>query len=196
MSNTQNKRPRGPLIVIAAPSGAGKSTFLDKILSESDKLVDLVTYTTREMRVGESEGHPYHFVNQERFFELEKKGFFVEWAKVHTRFYGTPWDQLIEIWDAGKVPIMDVDVQGAEKFREYFGNTGLFVFILPPSMEELKKRLILRHGGEPEDLSVRLESAEKEMRRKGEFEVHVVNDDFDLAYAEFKKEVEAYLKRS
>jgi guanylate kinase len=178
------------LIIIAAPSGAGKSSFVERITKEIDVLFDTVTYTTRPMRLGESEGHPYHFVSRERFRELLDQGFFVESAEVHGNLYGTPLHQLEEAWAAGKVVIMDVDVQGAQTFRKKFPHS-VGIFILPPSLEELKRRIVKRAGGRmPEDLDLRLENAHKELQHAQEFEHQIVNDEFESSYRQFKKIVE------
>src|ERR1700733_9508521 len=129
------------MIIIAAPSGAGKSSFVEKITSEIPRLRDTVTYTTRKMRAGESEGIPYHFVSIEKFEELREKGFFVEFANVHENWYGTPMHQLTDAWNHDEVVIMDVDVQGADTFKRKFPDATT-IFILPPSIDELRRRVI------------------------------------------------------
>src|SRR5262245_13412001 len=105
------------MIVVAAPSGAGKSSFVEKIAKEDSRLVDIITYTTRPMRKGESQGHPYFFISEDDFKKKINDGFFVEWAHVHTRMYGTPYDQLESAWSKGLCVIMDVDVQGTATFK-------------------------------------------------------------------------------
>lgn len=180
------------LIILAAPSGAGKNTFIDKSLEIFPMLRDVTTFTTREMRAGESEGNPYHFVSEKKFKRLIEEDFFVEWAKVHLYYYGTPWDELRWNWARNRAVIMDLDVQGAQTFREKFPQ-ALTVFIKPPSLEVLKDRILKREGCLPKDIDVRMKSAEMEMKRANEFDMQIVNDDFDKAFAEFKAALTKYL---
>lgn len=185
---------RIPMIIVVGPSGVGKSSFVDKITAEIPKIKDVITYTTRAMREGESEGNPYHFISNERFLELRDQGFFVEWAQVHGRLYGTPKQEIHQALKAGIPVIMDVDVQGAATFiKEYPG--CLTLFIHPPSIDELRQRIIKRESQPPRDLDVRLTNAEKELLRADEFEVQLTNDNFDKSYTEFKKIIEDFLKQ-
>jgi guanylate kinase len=183
------------MIIIAAPSGAGKSSFVEKITSEIPRLRDTVTYTTRAMRAGESEGIPYHFVSLEKFNELREKGFFVEYANVHENWYGTPMHQLENAWARNEVIIMDVDVQGADTFKRKFPDATT-IFILPPSVDELRRRVIKRDGKVPDDLEIRMHNAELEIKRCEDFDVQLVNDDFGKSYQEFKKIIEELLSRA
>lgn len=180
------------MVIVIAPSGGGKSTFLEKILAERKELESTVTYTTRPMRKGESEGHPYHFVSMEKFKELREQGFFVEWAEVHGKLYGTPGHQIDDIWKKGKHVIMDVDVQGAFSLCKKYPK-AFTLFILPPSIDELRRRVIAREGKEPADLELRMSNAEKEIALAERFDARLVNDQFDASYARFKKMIEDYL---
>lgn len=180
------------LIILAAPSGAGKSSFVDRICAEEPRLVDTVTYTTRPMRRGESQGKPYHFIDRAEFERRVKENYFVEWAVVHENMYGTPMEQLTEAWKQNKCIIMDVDVQGAATFKAKFPDAAM-VFILPPSMEELRRRIIKRDGENSKDLNLRLKNAESELKKASEFDILITNDKFDVAFAEFKKIVEDLL---
>lgn len=180
------------MIIVAAPSGAGKSSFVDKICGMDPRLVDVITYTTRTMRSGERQGHPYHFISKEDFERKVEEGFFVEWAKVHTNLYGTPWDQLNKAWDGGKCVIMDIDVQGTATFRSKFPDAKT-IFILPPSIDELRRRIAGRDGTLPADMEVRMENAAKEMAQANTFDFQVVNDVFEQSYARFQKIVEELL---
>lgn len=182
------------MIIIAAPSGAGKSSFVERITREIPRLRDTVTYTTRPMRPTESEGNPYHFVTPERFKELRDQGFFVEWAVVHNNLYGTPMHQLEDAWARDEVIIMDIDVQGAATFKRKFPD-AVSIFILPPSIDELRRRVIARDGASAYDLETRMKNAELEISRAGEFDYRIVNDDFDKSYQEFKKIIEDLLAR-
>lgn len=173
------------LIIVAAPSGAGKSSFVERVCREDQRLEDTVTFTTRSMRAGESEGHPYHFVSHQKFEQLVEQNYFVEWAKVHTNMYGTPLEQLEAAWSRNKCIIMDVDIQGASTFRRKYPDARS-IFILPPSISELRRRIILRDKGEPKDLEVRLKNAEIEIKEAKSFDFRLVNDVFETSYAQFK----------
>lgn len=190
---TAHKKSSGCLIIVAAPSGAGKSSFVERICREDARLVDTVTYTTRTPRRGESEGNPYHFVSQARFDELLSQNFFVEWARVHTNLYGTPMHQLMDAWEVNKGVIMDIDIQGWETFKRKFPQAHS-IFILPPSIDELRRRILKRDGKPPSDFDVRMENAAKEMARAHEFDHRIVNDDFEASYLQFKKIVEEILR--
>lgn len=180
------------MIIVAAPSGAGKSSFVEKISAEDPRLHDIITYTTRTMRHHESEGKPYFFITLEEFNKKVKEDFFIEWAQVHTNFYGTSYEQIHLAWARDKCVIMDIDIQGVMTFKEKYPDAKT-VFILPPSIDELRRRVIKRDGAPPPDLDIRMKNAEKEMLKAGEFDVQIVNDDFDRSYAEFKKTVEKWL---
>ena len=184
-----------PLIIVAAPSGAGKSSFVERAVREVRGLRDTVSYTSRAMRAGEAEGQPYHFVSREIFESLRDEGFFVEWAVVHQNLYGTPLGQLSEAWAADLTVIMDIDVQGADTFKRKFPD-AVSIFILPPSIEELRRRVIKRDGRAPDDLELRMANAREEIARAGDFDVQLVNDDFEKSYAQFKKTIEDLLLRA
>lgn len=180
------------MLILIGPSGVGKSTFLSQTLQDYDQFKDTITYTSRPMRKGESEGDPYHFVSEARFLELVDQGFFIEWAKVHDRYYGTPEHQIFDTWDEGKIVIMDVDVQGAKTFKAKFPQ-ALTVFILPPSIDVLRQRVVERDGGVPKDIEVRMKNAQKELAQASDFDLQIVNEEFDSAYAEYRKKIEEHL---
>lgn len=187
-------KTKGELLILVGPSGSGKSSLLDRLLKEySDQLRDTVTYTTRPMRSGESEGNPYHFVQRDQFENLIQQNFFIEWAEVHKNLYGTPFHQLEDAWADQRVVVMDVDVQGAKTFKAKFDHART-VFILPPSIEVLRQRILARSGGEVKDLQLRLDNAQIEMAQVGDFDISLVNDDFEKAYAEMQKIIEGLLK--
>jgi guanylate kinase len=181
------------MIIVAAPSGAGKSSFVERICKEIAALRDTVTCTTRSMRPGESQGFPYHFISRDEFEKKIKEQFFVEWAVVHNNLYGTPAHQIEDAWRDGQCIIMDVDVQGAETFKKKYSEART-IFILPPSIEELRRRVIKREGQTPEDLEVRMKNAEKEISQAHQFEFTLVNDQFESSYLKFKKIVEDLLR--
>lgn len=182
-----------PMVIVVAPSGAGKSSFVERITREIPTLHDTVTYTTRSMRKGESEGHPYHFITETDFRNRLVREFFVEHAVVHGNLYGTSYEDIEKAWEAGKAVIMDVDFQGARTFKSKFP-WAQTVFIMPPSIEELRKRIIGRDGKIPHDLELRLETAKKEIELAPEFDHQLVNDIFEDSYQRFKKIVEDLIK--
>lgn len=180
------------LVILAAPSGAGKSSFIEKICAEKPVLFDTITYTTRAMRKGESQGVPYYFVTEAEFNTKIDGNFFVEWARVHNHLYGTSRVQIEEAWINGRCVIMDVDIQGAKTFKEMYPQSKT-IFILPPSIEELRKRIVKRDGKIPADIEVRMETAKKEMAEAPHYDYRIVNDQFESSYAEFKKIIENLL---
>ncbi|HPI41102.1 MAG TPA: guanylate kinase [Pseudobdellovibrionaceae bacterium] len=191
MKTSENKSIR--MIIVAAPSGAGKSTFLNRIMAEEPRLYDTVTYTTRKMRDGESQGNPYFFVTQDEFERKVNDNYFVEWARVHNNLYGTPMNQLEQAWKNGKCVIMDVDVQGAKTFKSKFPD-AVSVFILPPSIEALRQRILKRNNGKVDDLEVRMKSAEYEMTQTEFFDFQLINDNFEESYLKFKNLIVEILK--
>lgn len=184
---------RRPLVILIGPSGVGKSTFLERLISELRILRDVITYTTRPKRQGESEGNPYHFVTVDRFHQLKSQGFFVEDAEVHGNFYGTPRDQMEAAWSQGLGLIMDVDVQGANNLRQEYPE-ALTIFILPPNIDSLRNRLLSREAKAPRDMDLRLRNAEEELAHAHEFDHQLVNDEVEVAYQRLKKLIEDYLK--
>lgn len=184
--------PKVPLIVVAAPSGAGKTSFVERICREDRRLCDVITCTTRAMRHGESQGHPYFFLSHKEFQSQIAAGAFVEWAHVHTQLYGTRSTELNKIWDEGLTGIMDVDVQGVRTLRARFPQSKS-IFILPPSIEELRQRIIKRDGKPPVDLEVRLSNARKELEEAPLFNAQVLNDEFEASYGRFRKIVDGWL---
>ena len=181
------------MIIVVGPSGVGKSSFVEKLTQEDRRIIDIITYTTRPRREGESEGNPYHFVTKDRFQSLKDEGFFVEWAEVHGRWYGTPRDQIDNAMQNNNPVIMDVDVQGAKTFQQKYPGC-LTLFIHPPSLDELRRRIIQRESKAPADLELRLKNAEIEMARADEFDQHLTNGEFGPSYSQFKKIIEEFLK--
>lgn len=180
------------MIIVAAPSGAGKSSFVERIIKDNIRLVDIVTYTTRGLRKGETDGLQYNFISHDDFQKKISEDFFVEWAKVHTNFYGTSRVSLESAWKEGRTAIMDIDIQGVQTFKAIYPDAKT-LFILPPSIEELRRRIALRDGVMPVDIEVRMANAEKEIKEASKFDYQIVNDNFEQSYAEFKKIVEELL---
>lgn len=178
-------------IVISAPSGCGKTTLIDMLLQEYSDIVYSVSCTTRAPRGEEEDGVDYHFKTVERFEELIAEDAFIEHARVHGNYYGTLREPIESALKEGCSVILDIDVQGAAKVREYVRalpdsdpmKAGYVdIFILPPSMEELRSRLIGRGTDSPEAVEKRLENAEGEIARAGEYMFRVTNDDLGMAY--------------
>jgi len=182
------------MILVAAPSGAGKSSLVDRVVKEIPVLEDVITYTTRAMRHHEVQGHPYHFIAEEDFQTKIQSHFFVEWAKVHTSFYGTSMESLESAWGRNKVVIMDLDIQGVRTFKQKLPEGLKTIFILPPSLEELRRRIVARDKVVPADLEVRMKNAAIEMAESVHFDYKVVNADFEESYNKFKKLIEEILR--
>ena len=178
-------------IVVSAPSGCGKSTLIDMLLQEYPDIVYSISCTTREPRGEEEDGLDYHFLGKERFEELIAGNAFIEYASVHGNYYGTLKSPIEEVLAEGNSMIMDIDVQGAAKVRDYvrsLPNTdpmkvgSVDIFIDPPSMEELRARLEGRGTDAPAVIEKRLANAEGEIQRAGEYMFRVTNDDLGIAY--------------
>jgi guanylate kinase len=182
-----------PLIVVSAPSGAGKSSFCKKALQDFKQLTYSISFTTRPLRDGEVEGDPYHFVDRKKFLELKDQGFFVETAEVFGNLYGTPKNEVERAKRISKFLIMDIDIQGADSFRALFPD-ATYIFILPPSIDELRRRLMFRDKGKTHNLEVRLKKATEEISQAPRFDHQIMNDDFGKAYAQFKKIIEDLVK--
>ena len=173
---------RGLVLVVSAPSGAGKTTLCRKLL-ETDPLISFsVSHTTRPPRPGETHGKDYFFVDQETFEDMIKKGAFLEWAKVYQHYYGTARDQVEEALAQGRDILLDIDVQGAFQVREKLGRDAVLVFILPPSLEELERRLRRRGTEDEETIRRRLSFAREEIARAKDFDYLVLNDALDEAF--------------
>ena len=170
----------GSLFIVAAPSGAGKTTLVRKLL-EKDAAVQLsVSYTTRQPRDGEQHGREYHFVDAAEFRVMRERGDFLEWAEVHGNFYGTSRVWLAEQMNAGRDVLLEIDWQGAQQVRKLFPE-AVGVFILPPSLTELERRLRGRGTDSEEVIARRLTAAVGEMRHVDEFDFAIINNDLDEA---------------
>ena len=171
---------RGLLIVISGPSGAGKGTICKALLEKRDDLFISVSATTRSPRAGEVDGVNYHFLTKEDFIARVEKNDFLEYANVHGNMYGTPKFKVEEMLAEGKNVILEIDIQGALKVKENFSE-GVFIFILPPSMEELKHRIIKRGSETEESLMTRFKNAYQEINYVSKYNYAVVNDEVDTA---------------
>jgi len=170
---------KGLLVVISGPSGAGKGTICKALLSENDFWLS-ISSTTRQPRKGEVDGVNYHFLSKEDFEERISKDDFLEYAEVYGNYYGTPKSKALEAINNGNDVILEIDIQGALKVKESYPE-GVFIFILPPSMEELKQRIINRGSETPESLMTRFKSAYKEINYVSKYNYAVVNDTVEEA---------------
>jgi len=191
----RNKKCRGSLFIVSAPSGAGKTTICKRILETIDNLKSSVSFTTRTPRPGEIDGEDYSFISEKKFRNMIQKGEFVEWAEVHGNLYGTSKKRLEKIIAGGYDVILDIDTQGAEQIKETYGH-GVFIFILPPSMTELRHRLEKRMSNTREDRERRLKQAVKEIRAYSMYDYVIVNDLLKSSLRKFECIVLAERQRS
>lgn len=170
---------RGILIVLSGPSGAGKGTICKALLARGDYWLS-VSATTRNPRIGEVEGKNYYFINKEEFLSKIENDDFLEYAEVYGNYYGTPKSKVLDALDNGKNVILEIDIQGALKVKESYPG-GVFIFILPPSMEELKQRIINRGSETKESLMTRFKAAYQEINFVSKYNYAVVNDTVEEA---------------
>lgn len=189
-------RPSRPLmIVISAPSGAGKSTLCNRLVSEFPKITYSISCTTRNPRGEEKDGVHYFFLSKKEFKERSKNGEFLEYAKVHGNFYGTLEDTVLFAMEDGRHVLLDIDVQGARQIREALARLDprhplrrgfMDIFITPPSLEELERRLRGRSTDGEHVIKKRLDNANDEMGHAEEYTYQIVNDDLEKAYSDLK----------
>ena len=174
----------GKLIVIAAPSGCGKTTIAKAILTKYPAMLFSVSATTRPIRDGEINGKDYFFLTKAEFEERIRIGDLVEWEEIYGNYYGTLKSEIDRALQKGYVMLFDVDVKGALSIRRHFPNDSVLIFINPPSFEVLKKRLEDRNTENPETLKRRLERVPLEMEQGRQFDFQVINDDLQKAINE------------
>jgi guanylate kinase len=180
MSDTLT-RP-GLLLVVSSPSGAGKTTLCHRFVSEFPDIHFSVSYTTRRPRRGEEEGVDYRFVDDAAFDQMIAAGDFAEWAHVHGHRYGTTVAAVREAIEKGKDVLFDIDYQGGRQLKARFSAEAVMVFILPPSLGELERRLRTRATDSPEDIARRLDKAKEELTYYAFYDYLIVNDDLGKAY--------------
>lgn len=173
----------GMLVVVSSPSGGGKGTLIRRVLNSVPKLSYSVSFTTRACREGEVHGQHYFFVSPAKFEKMVLAGEFLEWAHVHSHRYGTSRSQVARELAEGRDIILEIDVQGAANIRQ-LGIDTISVFILPPSFEILRARLIARGSENPADLALRLQNSRGEVEHYREFDYVVINDDAERAAAQ------------
>lgn len=177
------KKRRGRLFVITAPSGAGKSSLIKELLKADAALGLSISYTTRPPRPGEKNGREYHFVDDKTFLAMRERGDFLESAEVHGNRYGTSKKVIRDALDRGQDLLLEIDWQGARQVRRLYPDC-VGVFILPPSVEELERRMRARGQDSEEVIRRRIENAREELAHAGEFNYAIINKDFDTAQRE------------
>jgi guanylate kinase len=183
-------KPRGLLIVVSGPSGAGKGTICKSLLKEYSGIQISVSATTRKPRSGEVDGVNYFFLEKDDFIQKIDRGEFLEHAKVYENYYGTPSEFVMEKINSGEDVLLEIDIQGALQVKEKYSE-GVFVFILPPSMEELKNRIVGRGSETEESLKIRYSSAIDEISFIKDYDYYVINDKIDSATKKLMSIIEA-----
>jgi guanylate kinase len=185
----------GIILIISAPSGAGKTTLCRSLLERFPTMKESVSYTTRAPRAGEVHGEDYYFVSREEFQRMIDADAFAEWAEVHGNLYGTALATIEEARTNGVDLVLDIDCQGACRLKEQIERC-IYVFILPPSMEELRRRLENRSSDLQEVIDLRIERAAGEIREARWYDYIIINDDFETAFAELSAIVVAQSRRT
>lgn len=185
---------KGKLIIFSAPSGAGKTTIVRYLLDKGFNLEFSVSATSRAPRPAEIHGRDYYFLSESDFKERIKKNDFLEWEEVYTGiFYGTLKSEVERIREEGKNVIFDVDVVGGLNIKKYYGNDALAVFVQPPSVDELRNRLKGRSTETGEKIAMRIAKAEHELSFAPQFDIIIVNDELEKAFAEAEKVIARFL---
>lgn len=174
---------KGALIVLSGPSGTGKGTLCSNLLKVVKDLYLSISVTTRTPRAGEKDGIDYLFTSEKDFIKKIKNDEFIEWAKVYNNYYGTPRKYVDKLLNEGKDVILEIDIQGASQVKRKIPD-GIFIFVMPPSMEELKKRIINRGSETKESFNIRINSARKELKASQYYDYVVINDNLEVATSE------------
>ncbi len=180
----------GALFVVSAPSGAGKTTLVRKLMERDPAIRHSISYTTRQPRPGERDGRDYHFIDIQTFLAMRERGEFLEWAEVHGNFYGTSRAWLLAEMRAGRDTLLEIDWQGAQQVRALVPGT-VSIFIVPPSITELERRLRARGQDSEEVIQRRVAAALGELRHVGEFDFVIINNDLQEALEDLVAAVRA-----
>lgn len=181
-----NIERRGVMLVLSSPSGAGKSTIARNLLSEFPQMELSVSVTTRKKRGSEIHGRHYHFIDEREFDRMRSSEGLLEWAEVHGNYYGTPRDPAEQAMREGRDMLFDIDWQGGKQLMEKARADVVSIFILPPSLEELKRRLVRRAEDAPEVIERRLANATEEITHWSEYDYVVINEDLDTAFEQVR----------
>jgi guanylate kinase len=177
---------RGLMLVLSSPSGAGKTTLSRRLLDQDKGVTLSVSVTTRQKRPGEENGRDYYFIDRKRFDAMVEKGDLLEWAEVFDNYYGTPVKPVMDALAAGRDVLFDIDWQGTQQLRDRAPGDLVSVFVLPPSVPELERRLKARAQDDYETIHRRMAKAANEMSHWAEYDYVIVNHDLDQAFAEVK----------
>jgi len=181
MRSDPARRGLGRAFVISSPSGGGKTTVVSRLLRREPWLSRSISVTTRPMRRGERRGRAYHFISPAAFARLRTSGQLLEWAKVHGAYYGTPIEPIRAALARGRSVVLSIDVQGARQVRRAIGKQAVLIFLLPPSLEELRERLVRRKTETAAAIRRRLAIARRELAAATRYDHRVVNDRLDIA---------------
>ena len=190
-SSQQRRLGKGRVFVLSSPSGGGKTTVVEQLRRQTPGLVRSVSVTTRAPRRGERQGRDYRFVTPQGFRRLVRSGELLEWAKVHDAYYATPKRPVLRALARGQNVILSIDVQGARQVRRGLGGRAVLIFLLPPSLEDLRRRLVHRSTEAPPAIRRRLAAAKRELACAAWYHHVVINDRLDQAVAEVKAIVRA-----
>lgn len=185
----------GLILILSAPSGAGKTSLCRELFKTFPDIKESISYTTRLPRPGEVDGEAYHFVSEDEFNRMVAEDAFAEWATVHGNMYGTALKTLEEGYKNGVNLVLDIDCQGALKLKEHFEG-GIYVFILPPSMDELRRRLESRSSDEQEVIERRIARASDEIKESRWYDYIIINDNFEVASRELAAIITAHRRKT
>jgi len=186
---------RKKMVIFSAPSGAGKTTIVKRLLKHNPDLEFSISACTRRKRMKEIEGKDYYFLTVNYFKEKIRNNDFIEWEEVYPdHFYGTLKSEVYRIWEKGKHVIFDVDVIGGLNIKKQFDTQALSIFVEPPSIEELRKRLISRSEDSIENIQKRVAKAEQEMTYAKQFDIVIINENLDIATSEAITVVSRFLE--
>jgi guanylate kinase len=186
---------KAKIFVISAPSGTGKSTVIEGVLKKIPKLQKTVSYTTRQARDGEKDGIDYHFITEQKFEEMKNNDLFIEWANVYGNLYATSLETINNALGRGIFLIKDIDTQGALNIKKQLKDLAILIFIAPPSIEELEKRLRNRGTDSEEIIQIRLQNALKEMSEAVQYDYRIINSDLQQTIDELKSIIGGHIEK-
>lgn len=184
MSNNPHGRTRGLLMMVVAPSGVGKTSLTRRLVADHNDLHLSISATTRDPRPGEHDGRDYHFVTREKFQVMIQDDAFLEWAEVYGNHYGSPRGPVVDALERGESVLFDIDFQGAMKVHAQMPDDSVLIYVLPPSLAEMSRRLHARSQDSEEVIARRLSRAKAEVADWERFDYVILNDDFDKAYSD------------